>query len=94
MLKDCVMWWATFVAICLCGGYGMWIFHKTKKKGFGPYNISTLLILIVVILSALLLISNKLTSAVVANILLTTIGFAGGLFAAYKSGNGNTSKSQ
>ncbi len=85
MWKECAMWWAAFAGILVFGIYGMCIFGRTKTEGFGPYNTSTLLILVIIIISAVLLISGALESAAVENILLTALGFAGGLFAANKS---------
>jgi hypothetical protein len=68
------------LAILVVGLVALVGFFCTKKKGFGRFATSSVLLLLVVIVTALLFAAGKLEAQVVANIFFAVIGFAGGLF--------------
>ena len=68
------------LAIFILGAASLVGFFKTKKEGFGRFTTSVLLILLVLIFSSLMYVSGKLEVAVMANVIFSVLGFAGGLF--------------
>jgi hypothetical protein len=66
-----------FVVIGLVALIGFFI---TKTEGYGRFATSTFLILIAIIVSSLLCSARKLDGQIMANIIFSVIGFAGGLF--------------
>jgi len=66
----------TTIALVAFGG-----FFWTKTPGFGRFATSTLLLIYVLSLAAVCFTAGQISDAAFVNVLLTTIGFAGGLFA-------------
>lgn len=56
------------------------VFGFTKKEGFGPYNVSTLLLLVALSLTASLAAGGVIDGDHATSIFLAIIGFATGLF--------------
>jgi len=67
-------------------------FFVTKTKGFGRFATSTLLIILVFIISSLMFSAGKFDAQVMANIIFSVIGFAGGLFTGKEKSNNNSKK--
>lgn len=55
-------------------------FFWRMQSGFGPYNLSALLLLVVLAVTAIALITGKCEPQTAANIIFAVVGFAGGLF--------------
>lgn len=59
-------------------------FFKSKSAGFGPFTTGILLLLLAVVIASLLYSVGRLSDTIMANLLFTVIGFAGGLFTVNK----------
>ena len=68
------------LAIFIIGIIALIGFFVTKKKGFGRFATSTLLLLLVTIMVGLFYAAGKMEAQLLSNILFSIIGFAGGLF--------------
>lgn len=55
-------------------------FFTSKSAGFGPFTTGILLLLLAVVTASLLSSVGRLSDTIMANLLFTVIGFAGGLF--------------
>jgi len=65
-------------------------FFVTKTKGFGRFATSTLLMILVFIISSLMFSAGKFDAQVMANIVFSVIGFAGGLFTGKEKSSNNS----
>lgn len=62
----------------------LFCFFRTKAKGFGPYNTSTLIVILVLLVTSAAFMSGKLPGDDLSKILFALIGFASGMFTAGK----------
>jgi hypothetical protein len=69
------------IAVFVIGVVGLIGFFATKRKGFGKFATSVLLLLLIVIMSGLFYAAGKMQPELLGNIFFAVVGFAGGLFA-------------
>ena len=76
--------WA-LLAVSVISVGAFWVFCKivfrSKTPGFGPYNTGTFLLLTTSVLTAILATVGMIDAHNTTSIMLTIIGFGGGLFA-------------
>ncbi len=69
------------IAVFVVGVVALIGFFATKRKGFGKFATSVLLLLLIVIMSGLFFAAGKMEAQLLGNIFFAVVGFAGGLFA-------------
>ena len=67
-------------AVLVIGGAALFCFCKTKRRGFGAYTSSTLLLIVTLTIAGVLALGDVLQMRDIASILIATIGFAAGVF--------------
>ena len=69
------------LAVFVIGFVALIGFFATKRKGFGKFATSVLLLLLIVIITGLFYAAGKMEPQLLGNIFFAVVGFAGGLFA-------------